>query len=89
MTIAFERPERLDLNDMSTKTLAERHKRAIESYWFDRGYAVKVEVTEMLFHPALRERRWEVRSDLKDGLPTQKNETPACVVQSDGVNRVA
>ena len=69
MKLSFFRPEKPEVDLSSTREAAERHKRIIESYWAERGYGVRVDIFETKFHPSIRSTRWDVRSDLRNGLP--------------------
>ena len=60
-----------DEQDLSTKTGAAVLVAKIREYWSERGFAVLLTVEEKGFHPATRAVRFEVRSDLVDGLPRQ------------------
>jgi hypothetical protein len=44
-------------------------KSRIEQYWRERGHEVMVVVMDAGFHPALRATRFDVRSDMINGLP--------------------
>ena len=57
--------------DLSTKSGAAALAEKIREYWNERGFAVLLSVEEKGFHPATRAIRFEVRSDLVDGLPRQ------------------
>lgn len=48
---------------------AERLKAMIEAYWRERGFHVSVRVRQAGFHPSVRAIRFEVQSDMIDGLP--------------------
>lgn len=56
-------------NDLCTEAGARRLKTRIEAYWARQGYRVKVTVTEAEFNPAMRSTRFDLRSDLVNGLP--------------------
>lgn len=55
--------------DLSTRSGAAALAAKIREYWSDRGFEVLLSVEEKGFHPATRAVRFEVRSDLVDGLP--------------------
>lgn len=55
--------------DLSTKSGAAALAARIRDYWSERGFAVLLSVEEKGFHPMTRAVRFEVRSDLVDGLP--------------------
>lgn len=44
-------------------------KRKIEAYWAERGQNVSVVLHNVGFHPAIRAARFDVRSDLINGMP--------------------
>jgi len=43
--------------------------RQIEQYWAARGYRVRCQIEERKFNEAMRSCRWDVRSDMRNGLP--------------------
>lgn len=57
--------------DLSTRSGAAALAAKIRDYWTERGFAVLLSVEEKGFHPVTRAVRFEVRSDLVDGLPRQ------------------
>ena len=44
-------------------------KEKIEAYWRDRGQDVMLSLHNVGFHPAIRAARFDVRSDMVNGLP--------------------
>ena len=52
-----------------TRDEAEARAERIRSYWRERGHEIHVVVQEGGFHPSMRARRWDVRSNLVDGEP--------------------
>ena len=54
-----------------TKTVDGAHalKAKIEAYWRERGHTVMVALHNVGFHPAIRAARYDVRSDMVNGLP--------------------
>lgn len=46
-------------------------KAKIEDYWRARGFDVQVRVMEAGFHPAIRSARFDLRSDMRNGLPVR------------------
>lgn len=44
-------------------------KKKIEAYWADRGQDVTVLLHNVGFHPAIRAARFDIRSDLVNGMP--------------------
>lgn len=57
------------LLDFCTRDGAQALKDKIEAYWRDRGHAVMVSLENVGFHPAIRAARYEVRSDMLNGMP--------------------
>jgi len=49
---------------------AERIARKIEEFWAAQGKIVNIRIVPKGFHAAIRSTRFEVHSDLIDGLPT-------------------
>jgi hypothetical protein len=63
-----------DSNDPSGREYTDRAgagelKSRIEGYWRERGFDIQVMLVEGAFTPALRAGRFDVRSELIDGLP--------------------
>lgn len=48
---------------------AQRLKDEIEAVWAKRGFSVEVQIVNAGFNPACRAARYDVRSDMKNGLP--------------------
>lgn len=63
--------------DYCSREGATRLKARIEDYWRERGHEVIVSVLEMGFHPAVRSIRYDVRSDLINGVPQSLCQTAA------------
>ncbi len=57
------------LTDFCTREGAQALKDKIEAYWRERGHAVMVSLENVGFHPAIRAARYEVRSDMVNGMP--------------------
>lgn len=55
-----------------TREGALKLKEWIERYWNNRGYDVKVDLIEASFHNGIRAARFDVRSDLVNGMPRHK-----------------
>ena len=51
---------------------AEELKSRLKAYWIARGYDIDVTVREGGFHPAVRSVRFDVRSNMRNGLPSNK-----------------
>ena len=55
-----------------THTGAAALAKRIQAYWAERGYLVQTWVIEGRYDPAHRSSRYDVRSDLVDGLPRNR-----------------
>lgn len=55
--------------DYCSKDGAAELKERIESYWAERGFSVHINLCDVGFHPAIRAARFDIRSDLVNGLP--------------------
>jgi len=53
---------------------ASELKARIEEYWRKRGFEVQVVLVEAPFSAAIRSARYDVRSELVDGLPRQRRQ---------------
>ena len=60
------------LADYCTREGADSLRRKIESYWKERGCDVIVTLHNAGFHAAIRAARYEIRSDLVNGLPRSR-----------------
>lgn len=58
-------------------------KTMIEEYWRARGHEVTIWLDDNGFHAALRTARFDVRSDMINGLPR-----PACVAPAKAVDEL-
>lgn len=58
-----------DVPGLCDRRGAEMLKAKIEAYWAARGHSVMVTVHESAFHPAIRSTRFDVRSDMLNGMP--------------------
>lgn len=56
-------------HDFCNREGALRLKAKIEAYWAERGKSVMVTLQNVGFHPAIREARYDVRSDMIGGMP--------------------
>lgn len=54
---------------------AEVLKSRIEAYWRERGHDVQVVLVQAAFTPALRAARYDVRSEMTNGLPRALRKT--------------
>lgn len=80
-------PERGDPADYCSREGALALKAKIEAYWRERGLDVMIALHNVGFHPAIRAARYDVRSDMVNGMPRvhgagKKAPTPA----NDDVN---
>lgn len=57
--------------DFSSETGAHELKARIDEYWSARGYKVRSAVVHGPFHMSMRAARFEVRSDMVNGLPRE------------------
>lgn len=55
--------------DFCSRSGAQELKAKIEAYWRDRGQTVQVMLHNVGFHPAIRAARFDVRSDMINGMP--------------------
>lgn len=55
--------------DYTSREGAEALKDRIEAYWRARGMTVMLSLQHVGFHPAIRAARFDVRSDMVNGLP--------------------
>lgn len=72
--------------DFCTRDGASILKQKIEAYWRARGHNVQVMLHNVGFHPAIRAARYDVRSDLVNGLPRQgkaRTGEPEALVRDD------
>ena len=61
-----------DLADYCSREGAQALKDKIEAYWRERGKNVMLSLHNVGFHPAIRAARFDVRSDMVNGLPTKR-----------------
>ncbi|MEZ5960112.1 MAG: hypothetical protein R3C30_06740 [Hyphomonadaceae bacterium] len=55
--------------DFCSRSGAQELKAKIEAYWAERGQQVQVMLHNVGFHPAIRAARYDVRSDMINGMP--------------------
>lgn len=55
--------------DFCSRNGAHELKAKIEAYWAERGHKVQVMLHNVGFHPAIRAARFDVRSDMINGMP--------------------
>lgn len=58
--------------DFCTRDGAMALKVLIEAYWRARGENVTISLQNVGFHPAIRAARYDVRSDMINGMPRQR-----------------
>lgn len=56
-------------SDFCSRDGALALKAKIEAYWKARGLDVQISMQNVGFHPAIRAARYDVRSDMVNGLP--------------------
>ncbi|MGE0830899.1 MAG: hypothetical protein AB7O04_16315 [Hyphomonadaceae bacterium] len=62
--------------DFCSRDGAAALKAKIEAYWRDRGENVLISLHNVGFHPAIRAARYDVRSDMVNGLPRSAIKKP-------------
>lgn len=72
--------------DFCSRSGAQELKAKIEAYWAERGQKVQVMLHNVGFHPAIRAARFDVRSDMINGMPrpagaTKRATTPEAFVE--------
>lgn len=70
--------------DFCSREGAQILKQKIESYWRERGYRVQIQLHNVGFHPAIRAARYDVRSDMINGLPRASAGGPANATRQAG-----
>lgn len=71
-------------SDFCSRDGAHALKAKIEAYWRERGHTVMVALHNVGFHPAIRAARYDVRSDMVNGMPrgaVQGKRSPAPVAR--------
>jgi len=65
--------------DFCSRDGAQALKNKIEAYWRERGQNVMIALHNVGFHPAIRAARFDVRSDMVNGMPrtTSRKQAPA------------
>ncbi len=56
-------------SDFCSRDGAQSLKAKIEAYWAERGQKVQIMLHNVGFHPAIRAARFDVRSDMVNGMP--------------------
>lgn len=64
-------PQRRDVEpaDCCSRDGAHALKAKIEAYWRERGHEVMLSLHNVGFHPAIRAARFDIRSDMVNGMP--------------------
>ena len=63
-------------SDFCSRDGAHALKAKIEAYWRERGHNVMVALHNVGFHPAIRAARFDVRSDMVNGMPRVRGASP-------------
>lgn len=58
-----------DAGDYTDRKGAELLKARIEAFWRERGYEIQVTLAPAAFTPEVRAARFDIRSELVNGLP--------------------
>ena len=66
--------------DFCSRAGAVALKEKIEAYWRARGHHMMIALHNVGFHPAIRAARYDVRSDMVNGLPRASAKKPALQV---------
>jgi hypothetical protein len=67
--------------DFCSRDGATALKEKIEAYWAARGQNVMIALHNVGFHPAIRAARYDVRSDMVNGMPRAKRDGRAAAQQ--------
>lgn len=73
--VAFDHPAASTPGEFTDRHGAELLKARIESYWRERGYDVQITLVQAAFTPALRASRYDLRSEMTNGLPRKRLES--------------
>ncbi len=66
-------------SDFCSRDGAQALKDKIEAYWRERGHDVMIALHNVGFHPAIRAARFDVRSDMVNGMPRAKGKRAEAV----------
>ncbi len=72
-------------DDFCSREGAAALKEKIEAYWAARGQSVMVALHNVGFHPAIRAARFDVRSDMVNGMPRGARKERAAAKQDETV----
>lgn len=64
------------MTDYCSEDGARRIKKALIAYWAARGHDVTVEIERAGFDSAMRSARFDVRSNMVNGLPRETEDAP-------------
>ena len=67
--------------DYCSRDGAQALKDKIEAYWRERGQNVMIALHNVGFHPAIRAARYDVRSDMVNGMPRVRRRQAAAPVR--------
>lgn len=67
--------------DFCSREGAMALKEKIEAYWRERGQNVMIALHNVGFHPAIRAARFDVRSDMVNGMPRVANKSTKPPIQ--------
>ncbi|MBC7767577.1 MAG: hypothetical protein H7124_02190 [Phycisphaerales bacterium] len=70
-------------HDFCSRAGALALKSKIEAYWRERGQHVMVALHNVGFHPAIRAARFDVRSDMVNGMPRSTQNAKKAPAQED------
>lgn len=65
----FVGSDRAGESDFCSRDGAHALQAKIEAYWAERGQKVQIMLHNVGFHPAIRAARFDVRSDMVNGMP--------------------
>ncbi|MBL8545037.1 MAG: hypothetical protein JNL81_01155 [Hyphomonadaceae bacterium] len=70
-------------SDFCSREGAHALKAKIEAYWRERGQHVQIMLHNVGFHPAIRAARFDVRSDMINGMPRAAGAKPKKVAPAE------
>jgi hypothetical protein len=80
---AWSMPRGGEPADYCSREGAQALKDKIEAYWRERGQNVMINLHNVGFHPAIRAARFDVRSDMVNGMPRTSGKKKAAVPALD------
>ncbi len=75
--------------DYCSREGANALKEKIEAYWRERGMHVMIALHNVGFHPAIRAARYDVRSDMINGMPRMAAVRKPQVLDANGQDEAA